>query len=452
MPQFSEDLDQVMGRAHDAGVGLIVNVGFDRESIEETLLLTDRYGGIYAAVGIHPHNSADWDDAVEGEIKKHVLRKKVLAVGEIGLDYYRDLSPRDIQEDVFRRQIGMALYFGVPMIIHCREAFEDVIRILNEEGAAEVGGIFHAFSGGMEEAADVLKLGFLIGIGGPITYKNSKLPDVVSRLPSNSILTETDCPYLPPEPYRGKRNEPAYVRIVAEKMADALSVEVTDVERAVEVNFKHVLLGETDFAPSVAYRLKGNVYLNVTSTCTNYCRFCPRLSERNYLYGYNLKLLRDPDVDEMVSGVRGLEDEAEYGELVFCGLGEPTTRLSDIIDAAGRLGSSGHQIRLNTNGHGNMINQRNIVPELERAFDRISISLNAHDRDSYIRFCRPDAGGRAFDSLMDFIGKAAASRMECTVTAVDYPGVDIEACRELVGSVPGAVFRVRRCHEGWGGS
>lgn len=446
MSQFGNDLDDVVARARTAGVGEILNVGYDPASLDETVALAGRYEGVSAAVGIHPHEAKCWDAELEKKIKRLLLRKKVLALGEIGLDYYRDLSPRDVQRDVFRRQIGIALYFEKPIVVHCRDAFRDVIEILREEGAARVGGIFHAFSGGVEEAREVLELGFIVGIGGPLTYEKSKLPAVASRLPSSAFVLETDCPYLPPVPHRGKRNEPAYVRIVAEKMAEIRGVSVEDIERAAEVNYRVLLEEGFDFPASVAYRLRNNCYINVTGVCTNNCTFCSRLRTRNYLYGYNLNLVTDPTADEMAAAARELIRAGGCEEIVFCGYGEPTARLDEVLEAAGALWGLGPPLRLNTNGHGNMIHGRNIVPELERHFAAVSVSLNAPDRNTYERLCRPDAGGKAFDSVVDFIRKAAASKMRCVVTALDYPEVDIERCRALVMSVPGAHFSVRRYH------
>ncbi len=446
MPQFEADLPAVIERASLAGIGEILNVGYDPESIDGTLALVDEYPTIYAALGVHPHNASDWNANLEEKIKQLLLRRKVIAYGEIGLDYYRDLSPRDTQCEVFRRQIGLALRFKKPIVVHCREAFNDVIRILNEEGAGEAGGIFHAFSGGDREAEKVLELGFLIGIGGTLTYKNSSLPGVASRLPSSAFVLETDCPYLPPEPHRGKRNEPAYVAIVAERLAELRGVAAADIERASTDNYMSLLHGEKERPVSVAYGLRKSVYLNVTASCTNDCVFCARLRSNNQLYGYNLNLVVDPPVDRMVAAVNGILASGRFDEIVFCGYGEPTARLKAVKETADALRGRGLPLRLNTNGHGNMINRRDIVPELEERFSRVSISLNAPDRDAYTAICRPDAGEKAFDAVLDFIRRAAASRMECMVTAVDYPGVDIEAARRLVESIPGARFRARRYH------
>ncbi len=446
MSQFDGDLHDVMARARDAGVGEILNIGFDPASIDETLELAERYGNVYAALGIHPHHAADWSADLEDRLKRLLLRKKVVAVGEIGLDYYRDLSPRDIQQDVLRRQIGLALRFSKPIIIHCRDAFDDLVRILQEEGASEAGGIFHAFSGGKDEFKEVLRLGFLAGIGGPLTYKNSRLPEVVMRMPSASFVLETDCPYLPPVPYRGKRNEPAYVRFVAEKFAELRGVAVSDVERAAEVSYRRLIHRERGLPASIAYSLGGNLYINVTSTCTNDCVFCSRAHPGNTLYGYNLDLPVDPEAAEMVSAAEAYLEKGKYSEIVFCGYGEPTARVREIKNAADILKKRGIPLRLNTNGQGNAINQRDIVPELEESFASVSISLNAPDKNTYLKICRPDAGGGAFDTVLDFTRKAAASKMETAVTVLDYPLVDIEAARKLVSRIKGAEFRVRKYH------
>lgn len=442
--EFAADLDEVMARARNAGVGEILNVGYDAGSIAKTIALTERFGEVHGALGIHPHDAKDYDGALEKDLKKQILRKKILAVGEIGLDYYRDLSPRGKQREVFRRQIGIALYFGKPIVIHCREAFDDVVKILSEEGARDAGGVFHAFSGGEEEARAVLDLGFYIGIGGPVTYRNSRIPAVAARLPSGAILLETDCPYLPPAPHRGERNEPAHVRLVAERLADALGVGIEDIERSTLANYRRLFHGDAGREPEVAYALKGNIYVNVTGNCTNDCVFCQRRRFGRYIYGHNLELVSDPTPREMADRVRALAGGGDYSEIVFCGYGEPTCRLKEMIEAARELGELGLPRRLDTNGQGNLMHGRDIIPELEEVFERISISLNAPDRSGYERLCKPDFGGRAFDAVVEFIRRAAASRMDCDVTAVDYDGVDVEACRRFVGGIEGAAFRVRR--------
>ncbi len=446
MSQFDRDRDEVIGKAIRAGVEEILNVSYDSASIDGAAGLAERYGRVYASAGVHPHEAEDWSDEIEERIKTLLLRRKVLAVGEIGLDYYRDLSPRPVQREVFKKQIGIALYFGKPIVVHCREAMEDVLDIMKREGAREVGGIFHAFPGGLREAEEIMKLGFVLGIGGPVTYKNSRLPETVKRLPSSGFVLETDSPYLPPQPYRGKRNEPAHVAIVARKVAEIKNVTVADIERATEANYRRVIRREERPPANVTYSIKDNLYVNVTNFCTNDCVFCARRKNNNTLYGYNLDLDVEPGLKEIVSEIG---DEASGGgikEIVFCGYGEPTARLEVVLNAAREAKRHGIAVRLNTNGQGNMINQRNIVPDLEGVFDRISISLNAPDRSGYLDICRPDSGREAFDSVIDFIKAAALSRMDCVVTAVDYPGVDVEKCAGIVDAIEGAEFRVRTYH------
>ncbi|MCD6379618.1 YchF/TatD family DNA exonuclease, partial [bacterium] len=421
MSRFAEDREEVIRRALSAGVEEMLGISYDPQSVDETVALSEKYGLLYAAVGIHPHEAEAWNGDLEEKIKKALFRKKVLAVGEIGLDYYRDLSPRHLQREIFKKQIAIAIYFGKPIIVHCREAFDDVIEILRQEGAEEVGGVFHAFQGGIEEAKEILALGFLVGIGGPVTYKNSRLPATVKRLPSSSFVLETDCPYLPPAPHRGKRNEPSYVKLVAEKVANIKGVTLEDIERATEANYRKLFHGEQMPPASISYVIKNNLYLNVTNFCTNDCRFCPRRKRNNELFGYNLNLLVEPEIDEIIASAESRLETRNFDGIVFCGYGEPTARLEVILEVAKALRKYGVPIRLDTNGQGNMINQRDIVPQLENDFQVVSVSLNSCDRDSYLDLCQPDDGVKAYDAVLDFLGKAAKSNMKCVATAVDCP-------------------------------
>jgi len=196
----------------------MVNIGFDLPSSQETVSLVETYDFMYGAVGVHPHDAKTYNDDVEKSLTELLQKPRILATGEIGLDFYRDLSPRDRQRDVFKRQLELAGRMNKPVVIHCRDAFDDTIRILSEH-ADKHRGIFHAFSGDSEMAKDVLDLGFHIGIGGVVTFRNSNLSDVVAGLPAEAVVLETDCPYLAPMPFRGKRNEPAYLAHVVEKIA-----------------------------------------------------------------------------------------------------------------------------------------------------------------------------------------------------------------------------------------
>ena len=225
---FDQDCEQVIERALESGVHKIVVPGLDLESSQEALRLAEVHPSIYAAVGIHPHNAKNWDATYKEQIQSLVKSSKVVAIGEIGLDFYRNLSPKDVQLNVFQSQLEIAAELNLPVIIHNREATSDIINILGrwseERGSFENGlGVLHAFSSDLATAIKMIDAGFYIGIAGPITYKNAhSLREIVKELPLSRILVETDAPYLTPYPHRGKRNEPAYVTLVAKYLSDIL--------------------------------------------------------------------------------------------------------------------------------------------------------------------------------------------------------------------------------------
>jgi TatD DNase family protein len=228
--QFNEDLEQVIERAQNEGVQNMVVVGFDRPTIKKAMQLVEEYDFLYAAIGWHPVDAVDMTDEDLKWIEELSAHHKVVAIGETGLDYHWDKSPKDIQQEVFRKQIRLAKKVKLPIVIHNREATQDIVDILQEEDAKEVGGIMHCFSGSPETARVCLDMNFLISLGGPVTFKNAKKPkEVAEEVPLEKLLIETDCPYLAPHPYRGKRNEPSYVKLVAEQIAELKGISFEEV-------------------------------------------------------------------------------------------------------------------------------------------------------------------------------------------------------------------------------
>lgn len=237
--QFDEDREEVIARALEQGVSRMINIGFNRETIPTTMELAEQYDFIYAAVGWHPQDAVTMRPEDLDWIAELCRHDKVVAIGEIGLDYYWDTSPKDVQQSVFRQQIGLARSLQMPIVIHNRDAHADVVRILREEHAEEVGGVMHCFSGSWEIAKQCLDLGFYISFGGPITYKNAKQPkEVLSQVPLDRLLIETDSPYLTPHPFRGKRNETGYVRLVAEAAAALKGLELEELSK---ITFQNAL-------------------------------------------------------------------------------------------------------------------------------------------------------------------------------------------------------------------
>ncbi|MFS0891476.1 TatD family hydrolase [Peribacillus frigoritolerans] len=237
--QFNEDLEDVIERAKEAGVDNMVVVGFDRPTIIRAMVLIETYDFMYAAVGWHPVDAIDMTEDDLQWIEELSNHPKVVAIGEMGLDYHWDKSPKDVQMEVFRKQIRLAKKVGLPIIIHNREATADIVNILKEEEASRVGGIMHCFSGSAETALECINMNFYISLGGPVTFKNAKKPkEVAAAVPLDRLLIETDCPYLAPHPYRGKRNEPSYVKLVAEQIAEIKQLTIEEVSQATTENAK----------------------------------------------------------------------------------------------------------------------------------------------------------------------------------------------------------------------
>lgn len=237
--QFNEDLEEVIERAQDAGVKNMVVVGFDRPTITRAMELVETYDFMFAAIGWHPVDAIDMMEEDLQWIEELSAHPKVVAIGEMGLDYHWDKSPKEIQKEVFRKQIRLAKKVGLPIIIHNREATADIVSILKEEDASEVGGIMHCFSGSAETALECIDMNFYISLGGPVTFKNAKKPkEVAAVVPLDRLLIETDCPYLAPHPFRGKRNEPSYVKLVAEQIAEIKQLSLEEVSEATTNNAK----------------------------------------------------------------------------------------------------------------------------------------------------------------------------------------------------------------------
>lgn len=235
--QYENDLEEVISRAREAQVTKMVVVGFDRKTIEKAMELAEAYSFIYAVVGWHPVDAIDCTEEDLAWIESLAAHPKVVAIGEMGLDYYWDKSPKDVQQALFRKQIQLAKKVKLPIVIHNRDATADVVRILEEEDASEVGGIMHCFGGSVETAKQCINMNFLISLGGPVTFKNAKAPKkIAEEISLDKLLIETDAPYLTPHPHRGKRNEPFYVTLVAEEIARIKDIPVEEVARVTTEN------------------------------------------------------------------------------------------------------------------------------------------------------------------------------------------------------------------------
>ncbi len=451
MRQFKGNLEQVLEKAHAAGVVHIVTVGSTMPESRRALKIAEKYGEVSAVVGIHPHDASDMDELALEELEKLARRKRVVGVGETGLDFFRDRSPQDIQEESFRLHLTLAKETGQPVVIHVRDAYPRAMQILEEEGLPERGGVVHCFSGTAEDAEALLGMGLYLSFTGTITYEGRKNREwsekVLSMVPLERMMVETDCPYLSPHPLRGQRNEPAFVHLVAERIAQVKELSLIDVARVTARNAVGFFRLPVDLpSTKLAYTIRDSVYLNVTGSCTNTCTFCQR-STNPVVKGHDLRLQRDPTPEEMLEALES-EGWQNRSEVVFCGYGEPTIRLPEVLQVASRIKElkPSMNIRMNTNGLANLYHRKNIVPELTYAIDTVSISLNAQDADTFDKLCRPSVGPDAYGSLLDFSRKCVAAGLDVVLTVVAHPEVDVDKCRKIAEGL-GARFRVREYNE-----
>jgi TatD DNase family protein len=245
-PHYDADREAVIARMVEGGVRLALNPGVDVASSRAALALARQHGCLYAAVGVHPHEAKTLDADALGELRQLAQSPRVVAVGEMGLDYYRDLAPRDVQQRAFQAQLALAADLGLPVIVHDRDAHDDVLSILRDwcvslhalrSSLYGHAGVLHSFSGDAALAGRAVELGFYIGVSGPVTYKNAqRLRDVVRAVPLERLLIETDAPYLTPQPRRGQRNEPAWVGLVAQAIAAAKELTLEQVAAQTTAN------------------------------------------------------------------------------------------------------------------------------------------------------------------------------------------------------------------------
>ncbi|WP_297213298.1 MULTISPECIES: TatD family hydrolase [Thermodesulfovibrio] len=436
LEMFGEEVSEVIKRAEKAGVTKIISVASDPESLDKILQIAEKNPIVYATAGIHPHEAVSWNEELRDKIFEFSRHPKVVAIGEIGLDYHYNHSPKETQQKAFKEQLEVANELGLPVVIHSREAFEDTFEILKSSGIKR--GVMHCFSGDVYQAQKAIELGMFISISGVVTFKNSKkIKEVARFVPDEYLLVETDAPYLAPEPFRGRKNEPALLKYTVQALAELREVSFEDIQRITTINTMRLFqIGETPKG-EIAYKIRDSLYLNITNRCTNVCKFCVRF-HTDYVKGHNLRLENEPSVEDLI---RAIENPKNYREIVFCGYGEPFLRLDVIKEVAKWIKEKGGRVRVNTNGHGNIIHGRRILPELKGLIDSISISLNAQDRETYNKICKP-MYPNAYEAVIDFIKDAKENVPYVQVTLVNLPEIDIDKCREIANSL-GVKLKIR---------
>ncbi|MBO5244731.1 MAG: TatD family hydrolase [Selenomonadales bacterium] len=238
---FAADFDEMLARAYANDVKYVVNIGANMDESRVSIELADKYDAIYATVGVHPHDVEEVDDKALDQLAAWCEHDKVVAVGEIGLDYFRSQTSKEMQARAFAAQLDVARQMHMPVSIHDRDAHGDVMRMLKNEGKG-INGILHCFSGSWEMAKELIKMDYYIAIGGAVTFKNAaKLPEIAANIPLEYLLLETDCPYLAPHPHRGTRNEPANIRLIAEFIANIRGITLEELAAATTANAARIM-------------------------------------------------------------------------------------------------------------------------------------------------------------------------------------------------------------------
>ena len=440
---FLHDIEQTVKRAHNKGVTEIIVPGDSFQTSVDAFIFAVTRDGIYSAAGVHPHEAKNLTAESFDMFKDLVTEPKVVAIGEIGLDYHYNYSPCDIQIDCFSKFLDVAIQVNKPVIIHCREAYQHLLPIIKERKYKGLRGVFHCFSGSLNDAEEILNLGFYISFAGSITFpKADKLREIVLKIPLSKMLLETDSPYLAPQPVRGKRNEPSYIIYNAEKIAFLHRRNLKEI--MTETSKNSIQLFQLEPKPdksALTYSIGNNLYINVTSNCTNNCIFCQR-KRKPSISGTNLWLAKDPSAEDIINNI---VNPQKYDEVVFCGFGEPLLRLDVIKKVALWLKKNNvKRIRIDTNGQANLIYNRNICPELKGLIDAFSISLNASNQEQYQKICKSYFGAKSYQSIRDFIRECKNNLFDVTVSAVVIECISIDDIRKIVENELKCKFRLRQ--------
>jgi len=437
---FNDDIENVITRAKENQVDYILIPSTDLNSAEKTLKLCDKFEMLYAAVGVHPHDTKDWNETIISKIEKLVKHPKVIAIGEVGLDYYYDFSPKENQIKAFKSQLELAVDLKLPVIIHNRDSDEDMLEIISSFCSTGLKAQFHCFNASLDDAIEYIKMNHFISFTGNITYKKSQdLIKILEAIDVNHLLLETDSPFMTPTPFRGKRNEPSYINYIAKKIAEIKKLTLEELAKITSLNaFRMFGIGKKP-QTSFTYQIGNSLYVNVTNRCNADCIFCHRKNDP-YINGHFLGM-RKADEPNAEVYIKEIGNPKNYDEIVFCGYGEPTIRWDVVKQVAQFVKLNGGKTRLNTNGHGNTINKKDITPELKGLIDVVSISLNSIDPVQYSKLMKVDL--HYFYEMINFAKSSKAYVDKVVLTVVDLDDIDIQKAKDLIENEIKAEFRIR---------
>lgn len=437
---FKDDLEDVLARARENKIEKIIVPATDIETAHMVVKLCDTHDMIYGCAGVHPHDSAKVAPGYLDELRNLASHPKIVAIGEIGLDYYYDFSPREQQIEVFRAQLDLAVELNLPVVIHNRDSTDDMMEIIRSYCGKGLRAQFHCFNAGIEEARELIRMNHFISFVGNITFKKAdELRNTAAAASLEHVLLETDSPYMTPVPFRGKRNEPMHTVKVAETLAELHHLSPEDIGRITTYNvFRLFGIGQKP-GVSFTYKIGKALYINVTTRCNADCTFCKRNTDP-VISGYNLGMKKSEEPGTEVY-INEIGNPSLYSEIVFCGYGEPTIRWDEIKIIAEYVKKNGGKTRINTNGHGSYINKRNIAPEMAGLIDSVSISLNSYDPEEYARIMKVNPS--MFNEMLSFAKEVKNFVPEVAVTVVSSNEDNVENARKFAESLDGITFRVR---------
>jgi len=448
---FDEDRADVLARMREQGVDQAVVVATSVENARACAALCEGRPGLYPTAGIHPNDVPADADAALAELDDLLHGGGFVAVGETGLDYYRDSTDPVRQQTAFRHQCRRALENDLPVIVHIRDqdgsqrAFDDVGDVI--ETFPGLRGVIHCYTGDVAHAERYLAAGFVISFSGILTFPKGENVRAAARfVPIEHTLVETDAPFLAPVPRRGKRNEPAFVAHTARALAELKGLSEADARRITTRNARRLFrLPTEETAGPPTYTIRQSLYVNLTNACDAKCTFCPRTHDEFEVKGYDLRRAKDPRFEEIVAAIA---DPTDYDEIVFCGFGEPTLRLETLKRVARWVKERGGRTRLNTNGHADLIHQRPTAPDLVGLIDTVSVSLNAQDRETFERHCPSAFSPDGYTPLLAYVRAARDAGLHVVCTALEgLDGVDIAACRRIAEEDLGVAWRGRTLSE-----
>ncbi len=442
LEQYKNDVDAVIMRAADAGVERVICPGINAESSGKCAHLATEYPRVFAAAGIHPHDADKATEADISAIRELVISSdKVVAIGEVGLDYFKGYSDPENQKKLFRECVLLSKELDLPLIMHARNAGEDLLKIVKDTDHFTLKGVVHCFSGDLGFLEEALGMDLYVSFAGNITFeKASDLRDIIKHVPPERLLLETDAPYIAPEPFRGRRNEPAYVRYLLEIYSKIYRLSPGDIARITTHNADRLFRLGMEETGAIVYPIRDVLYINMTHRCTNRCCFCTR-NTSYYVKGHNLRLTKEPAVQEIIDA---MGDISGYREVVFCGLGEPALRLGAIKRIAAQLKDKGVKVRLNTNGEGNLIAKRSIAGELSGLIDSVSVSINSDNGTTYDHTCRSVFGEKAYENIVQFAKECREKGIKVEITCLDLAGPDAVSEIRNMAEKCGAAFRMRK--------